>query len=190
MPDWSAGDYVMFVLAAFQTGLVGGWKVVAAVTTLAGGSVAAHAVAIREFTLPWAVLALLVIFATVFAIGACTLYREVHAVAVRFAPSWEPLQERADTLWALYNSREDGPNADTRFRARFAATHSVAAQQTLDEAAKAGYPVEGVTRDDIRHAGLSDLPTIAAAFVRRSRAPAGGRGRGGAQLDAGRGAKH
>jgi len=76
VPDWSAGDYVMFVLAAFQTGLVGGWKVVAAVTTLAGGSVAAHAVAIREFTLPWAVLALLVIFATVFAIGACTLYRE------------------------------------------------------------------------------------------------------------------
>ena len=130
VPDWSAGDYVMFVLAAFQTGLVGGWKVVAAVTTLAGGSVAAHAVAIREFTLPWAVLALLVIFATVFAIGACTLYREVHAVAVRFAPSWEPLQERADTLWALYNSREDGPNADTRFRARFAATHSVAARST------------------------------------------------------------
>jgi hypothetical protein len=82
---------------------------------------------------------------------------------MRFAPTWERLQARADTLWALYNA-ENGSADDAQFRASFAASHSVATQQDLDNASKVGYPLLGVGRNDIRRAGVSDLPKIAAAF--------------------------
>jgi hypothetical protein len=105
----------------------------------------------------------LAILLIVFVLGACELFGQAYSVAMRFAPTWERLQARADTLWATYNA-ENGSTDDAQFRARFAASHSVATQQDLDNASKAGYPLVGVGRDDVRRAGLSNMPKIAAAF--------------------------
>jgi hypothetical protein len=66
----------------------------------------------------------------------------------------------------------------TQFRARFAASHSVATLRDLDDASKAGFPLVGVGRDDIRRAGVSDLPQIAAAFEEAAERFREGRRRG------------
>jgi hypothetical protein len=136
---------------------------VAVVTVLIGGSVVTYTLAAGELPLLSAIAVGIALVFVLFLLGACSLFRRAYAAAVRFAPSWERLQQRADTLWALYEA-ESGSENHAAFRARFAASHSVAAQQDLDNAAKAGYPLIGITRDEIRRATLSDLPTIAQAF--------------------------
>lgn len=162
VPRPTARDHGAFVWASLVRGSRSFTGAVALITTVAGGSLVAYALVVRNLPLPWVATILLGGMFLTFAIGACSLYAEARAIAIRFRPSWEPLQQRADTLWAIYNS-DDSDDA-AAFRARFAASHSVAAQNDFDDAAKMGFPLVDVTRDDIRHAARAELPRIAAAF--------------------------
>jgi hypothetical protein len=162
VPKPTVRDHANFVWAALVKGTAAFGARVAVLTLLVGGSVLTYGIAVKDWPLPWAIVAVLATLLVVFVLGACELFGQAYSVAIRFAPSWERLQTRADTLWALHNASKG--TDDERFRAQFAASHSVAARQDFDDAAKAGHPLIGVTRDDIRHAGIENLPRIAAAF--------------------------
>jgi hypothetical protein len=111
VPRRTLRDHGRFIWAALAKGTELLGARLAVLTTLVGGSLLAYALIALDLSWPWDIVVGLVVLLTVFVLGACQLFSQAYSVAMRFAPTWERLQARADTRWAMYNA-ENGSTDD------------------------------------------------------------------------------
>jgi hypothetical protein len=97
---------------------------------------------------PWAVVIALAVVLLVIAEGAFRLWADTYDVAVRFIPTWQRTQDRADILRTWHDA--NAPSYPwTQFRTQYVTGHRQAAQEDYDTAETAGFPLT-LTRDDLR----------------------------------------
>jgi hypothetical protein len=131
-----------------------------ALTTLVGGSVLAVVLAAAGLEAPWIAVAALAAFLIIVVAGAYHLWSAPYDAAFRFAPTWEHLQTRADTLRVL---AEEHSERGEGFRRQYMAGHVAATRRDYDRAVAAGYPPD-FDRARIGRLDLADVDELFTAF--------------------------
>lgn len=158
MPPRTVGERVGYAVAAFKRGATASGGKLALVTTLVGGSALTFGIFVAHLSVPWALLICLAALAVIYAVGAYALWSEAYDTAYRFMPTWEQLEDRADTLRGLAHGA-----TPERFQHQYLGGHMLALRRDYDRAVAAGHP-PAFDRGLIRTAELADAVTIIAAL--------------------------
>jgi hypothetical protein len=140
-------------------------------TGLVGGSALTYLLAVVHVSLPWALVILLTVLLIIGLVGSYLAWSEQRQAALRFQPTWEHIQTRADNLRALVNEHEHREG----FKQQYMAGHMTTTRRDYDRAVAAGYPPQ-FDRDRIGNAEMDDVRELIVALddvVRRWRADEG-----------------
>jgi hypothetical protein len=169
VPPRSARQFAAFLGTAFVRGIVVFGPLIGVLTVLVGGSVLAYALFVANLPWAWTAAIALGVLLLVFVLGAYQLWSEAYGAALRFGPTWEHVQTRADTLRALVNEHDQ---RGAGFQRQYMAGHMTAARRDYDHAVAAGYRPD-FDRERIGSADLAGVRELVAALddvVRRWRA--------------------
>jgi hypothetical protein len=139
---------------------------VAGVSAFVGGSVLTYVLFVADLDAAWAAAVVLAVLLVVFLVGAYLEWHEAYGAAIRFWPTWEVPQDRADTLRALYEANYGNADATDwkRFVQQYIGSHREAAQRDFDTCETVGHRL-AIERDDLRNPATPDAFThIADAF--------------------------
>jgi hypothetical protein len=125
---------------------------VAGVSGFVGGSILTYVLFVADLDAAWAVAIVLAAVLVIALVGAYLEWHEAYGAAVRFWPTWEIPQDRADTLRVLYEANyETADNVEWKqFVRQYIGGHRAEAQRDLDTCETAGYPL-AIDRDDLRN---------------------------------------
>ena len=133
----------------------------AALSGFVGGSVLTYVIFIAHLPALWIVPVAACLLLAVLAVGSYLAWSEVHQLVVRFMPTWEHIQTRADNLRALVNEYEElGGHG---FRRQFNAGYFAVTARDYDRAVAAGYP-PAFARERLGRATLDDVKELVDAF--------------------------
>lgn len=120
---------------------------------------------IFDLSLAWTLVAILGSLALILGIGSYRLWDEAERFAIRFWPTWEQLQDRADTLHEIYDANYKGQPWPEFLTQNYLGSHREAARSEFDMAETAGFPLP-IEREALRRPGSPDeFLAIADAFA-------------------------
>lgn len=131
--------------------------------TLVGVSAMAGLTIVVELPAAWAVSAAAVLLGVMFGTGAYQAWSDAAIAVYRFMPTWEQLQDRADLLETLLDTREPG-DWDEFVAQSWIGGHRDAARADFDMAATAGFPLRGVDRNDLRKPSRETYESLIRGF--------------------------
>lgn len=149
-----------WVVVAFVRGATAFGGKLALLGGLVGGSALTYVLFVADLEAAWIAAIALAALLVVLVVGSYQLWNQAYDLAWRFAPTWQQLQTRADTLRALVNEHAERGSG---FKRQYMAGHMTRTRRDYDRAVEAGYP-PAFDRDRIGDADLDDARELVAAF--------------------------
>jgi len=156
VPDTPFSERLKWFVACLAGGLKRTIKPASLITLIAGGSLVAYLGLARDLGPGFIAALVTAIVLFVFILGAEEYFFKAHRAAWAYAPTWQKMQARADTLRVIAEP-EGG------FRSRYSNHQMIAARADFDRAVASGF-TPNFSRERIPDVEYGDVEDLIAAF--------------------------